>query len=186
MSYTIYGFKVPHYIFFNFIHDGCNRYNLLQIDENDSEYIEEHKEFLKLNLRYCIIHYDNDNSEFNYHKVIALDLLHSIEILCIMKKIFESKLQEWVKNSNLLLSNDVFEHIFMKFTTLDFNMINFKSIDIQDENSLNYEIITGICIDNPKTSFYEDSLLLNAKDIVYQLFGKEFKQYKSGIIIVYN
>ena len=190
MIYTIYGYKVPHYIFFRYIDNICKKYNILDINDDDSEQIEEHKQFLKLNLRYCIEPVEQ-NSTFNYHKSIVTDLLVSIEELKVIQRFMICKKDEFIKTlmENTIIVGDVVKYVLIKYQNVDdIKKINFKTTDffIDDENP-NYDIIKGICIDSndefPLYVSYNEKMLSESKDLVVELFGHDFKEYKTSLMI---
>jgi hypothetical protein len=197
MIYTVYGYKVPNYVFFTFINDICKKYNFLEQNDNDTEQIEDAKLFLKLNLRYCIEKCDIDNttiSLINYRITIATELCESIEKLDIIKQYLEIRKKDIVKSilDKNILHDDITKYVLMEYTTLNYiNSIRFKSIDIYkpDYQNPNYEIITGICLNEIDTNNYpyniliDDESLVNNKDVLIELFENEFKDYKLSLVI---
>ncbi len=156
MLYAIYGYKVPNYVFFTFINDICKKYNLLDANEADTEDIEEHKSFLKLNLRYCINKVSEDdmknesnesNSAYSgYREAIAEELLDAIEKLDIIKTYLITKKNEFMKKviETNIVEYDVMKHIFMKYSTTNYiETIKFKSVDlfIHNKDNPNYELV---------------------------------------------
>ncbi len=196
MIYTIYGYKVPNYVFFTFINDICKKYNFLEINEDDSEQIEEAKSFLKLNLRYCMEKYNNTtpNNLIEYRTSIAIDIFRCITELDIIKQYLKIKKDDIIKSikGNDFMHDDVSKYILMDYTTLNnIDNIQFKSIDNYqaDNQPINYDIITGICLNEidtdemPYSILIEDDTLIYYKDIIIELFGNEFKEHKLGLII---
>jgi hypothetical protein len=203
MLYAIYGYKVPNYIFFTFINGICKKYNLLDSNEDDTEEVEEHKLFLKLNLRYCInkvqdndekdiIKYESNSAYLGYRESISEELLDAIEKLDIIKSYLITKKNEFMKQvlETNFVEYDVMKYIFIKYSTTNYiETIKFKSVDlfINNKDNPNYEVVTGILIDEfehmPYFMYYSDEVLMNAKDIIIELFNYEFNEYKSGLIV---
>jgi hypothetical protein len=203
MLYAIYGYKVPNYIFFTFINDICKKYNLLDATEADTEDVEEQKSFLKLNLRYCIekVSEDDEKKESNsaylgYCESIAEELFDAIEKLDIIKTYLINRKNEFMKKvlETNFVEYDVMKHIFMKYSTTNYiDTIKFKSVDlfIHNKDNPNYEVVTGVLIDEfeniPYYMYYSDEVMMNAKDIIIELFNYVFNEYKSGLIVTnYN
>ncbi len=196
MIYTVYGYKVPNYVFFTFINDICKKYNFLEQNDNDTEQIEDAKLFLKLNLRYCIEKCDNTtpNNLIEYLTSIAIDIFKCITELDIIKQYLKIKKDDIIKSikGNDFMHDDVSKYILMDYTTLNnIDNIQFKSIDNYQANNqpINYDIITGICLNEintdemPYSILIDDDTLIYYKDIIIELFGNEFKEHKLGLII---
>jgi hypothetical protein len=191
MINIIYGYKIPYYVYFTFINKICNEYKYLEITDNDTEDIEEHKQFLKLNLRYVINNRTEDNN-FNYHKTIAPELITAIETCNIIKQYCNQIRNNYMKTilDQNIVEDDVIKHVFMSYTNNNnLDTINFKSIDLyepENENS-NYDMIIGISINKfeslPFNIFYDDKTISNIRDIVIECFSSEFKDYKCGIVL---
>jgi len=128
---NFFKYKIPHYVYFTFINKICNEYKYLEITENDTEDIEEHKQFLKLNLRYVINKRTEDNN-FNYHKTIAPELITAIETCNIINQYYNQIRNNYMKTilDQNIVEDDVINHIFMSYTNNNnLDTINFKSID---------------------------------------------------------